>query len=436
MSFNQLLMSTLGQDAHDDEDNLSHLSNVDLVDHLYEQVVAQDDINTLNSNDNDDLLENTTDTDQGNGKNGEDQSEHGTIEPEPEVEEEDEESAAAMENGLETEQGAENDHDHGTVGTTDDPETDTTVGFVDQPPASKKDKVTDDQIRKNRNAAKQFNNLKTKLEGLQSRFQGEPNFVLFMENNFVKKVGHTGPTPASSGKVMVLGKGKLMDLFKTDDLAFDFELMDVLKTGVKGVVPDAQFLKDYTKFKKPSVPVQAVNAAGSTNPSMLHMQMQLQQQMQHQMQLQMHQQQLQMSQYPSPAFFSSPSMVPSLPFGSPTPSTAVVETSPATSDTASLASVAQMPSTESSAVGTSGKSKEKNPPKKNLPRSSLFDHSSDESYDESELVDDETDYSEEDQNFISQIERKNQQRKQKTVVLSDSEEDLTESDHGCEVFGD
>ena len=87
-------------------------------------------------------------------------------------------------------------------------------------------------------------------------------------------------------------------------------------------------------------------------------------------------------------------------------------------------------------MGTSGKSKKKNPPKKNPPSSSIFDHSSDESYDESELVDDETDYSEEDQNFISQIERKNQQRKQKTVVLSDSEEDLTESDHGCEVFGD
>ena len=39
MSFYQLLMSTHGEDAHDDEDNLSHLSNADLVDHLYEQVV-------------------------------------------------------------------------------------------------------------------------------------------------------------------------------------------------------------------------------------------------------------------------------------------------------------------------------------------------------------------------------------------------------------
>ena len=39
MSFYQLLMSTLGEDAHDYEDILSHLSNADLVDHLYEQVV-------------------------------------------------------------------------------------------------------------------------------------------------------------------------------------------------------------------------------------------------------------------------------------------------------------------------------------------------------------------------------------------------------------
>ena len=34
MSFYQLLMSTLGEDAHDDEDNLSHLSNADLVDQV------------------------------------------------------------------------------------------------------------------------------------------------------------------------------------------------------------------------------------------------------------------------------------------------------------------------------------------------------------------------------------------------------------------
>ena len=70
-----------------------------------------------------------------------------------------------------------------------------------------------------------------------------------------------------------------------------------------------------------------------------------------------------------------------------------------------------------------------------------------------DILDDGTDYSEEDQEFIQMIERKNLQRKKKVVenvVLecvehnpvqalpsdsSESEKDLEESDHGCEVRG-
>ena len=78
-------------------------------------------------------------------------------------------------------------------------------------------------------------------------------------------------------------------------------------------------------------------------------------------------------------------------------------------------------------------------------RSEVFNISDEESLDEEDIVDDGTDYSEEDQEFIKQIERKNLQRKKKVVEntpiqampseSTESEIDLEESDHGCEVRG-
>ena len=63
---------------------------------------------------------------------------------------------------------------------------------------------------------------------------------------------------------------------------------------------------------------------------------------------------------------------------------------------------------------------------------------------EEDLVNDSTDYSEDDQEFITMIERKNLQRKRRKVTqtteavdpsveLSSSEPDALESDHGCKV---
>ena len=65
---------------------------------------------------------------------------------------------------------------------------------------------------------------------------------------------------------------------------------------------------------------------------------------------------------------------------------------------------------------------------------------------EEDLVNDSTDYSEDDQEFITMIERKNLQRKRRkvnqtteavdlAVELSSSKSDALESDHGCEVQG-
>ena len=90
---------------------------------------------------------------------------------------------------------------------------------------------------------------------------------------------------------------------------------------------------------------------------------------------------------------------------------------------------------------------------KKTKRSEVFNTSDEESLEEEDIVDDGTDYCEEDQEFIKMIERKNLQRKKKVVenvVLeslehnpvqalpsdsSESDKDLEESDHGCEVRG-
>ena len=302
----------------------------------------------------------------------------------------------------------------------------------DDEPAAKKTKkgksANNDQIRKNRNATKQFNTLKKKVERFQAEFSAETNFVLIMENNFVKKVGTSGPTPATTEKVLVIGKGELMDKFRSDNLNFDLESMEVLKTGVRGMVPDANFLKEYTKLMKGSPPIQLAASAIVTPPRSS-----FQQQIEMQQQLLFQQQQMHLLQYP---FFQQPSMVQSSPFvtGS------GLVTSPAASSSSTTAS-ASMDQTVSASVETTTTAKKKNlSKKKNLPKKSkVFEISSEDedSLMEDDLVDDSSDYSEEDQNFINLIERKNLQRKKKTTltVSSDSDNNLEESDHGCEVRG-
>ena len=59
-----------------------------------------------------------------------------------------------------------------------------------------------------------------------------------MGNNVVQKVGKTGPTPTTTGKTLVVGNGNLIDMFKADELLYDIETMEVLKTGVKGFSTD------------------------------------------------------------------------------------------------------------------------------------------------------------------------------------------------------
>ena len=154
------------------------------------------------------------------------------------------------------------------------------------PPKKKRNEsVADEQIRL-RNASKQFNTFKTKVETFQEAFGANPNFILLMENNFVQKVGKTGPTPTTTGKTLVVGNGKLMEMFKADELLYDIETMEVLKTGVKGFATDKTFLKEYTKSKKRPSPVTALPYLGTQNLFQ-------QQWLQHQQQQLLHHQQQQ-----------------------------------------------------------------------------------------------------------------------------------------------
>ena len=427
MSFDQLLISTLGNDLEEEMSRIE--SSNDLETDLYDQVVA--------------LNEAEKDAHDGVTSSAEDTSDH-------EKETDDATTASAVENagpstnmetGSENETAAPDINDQTIDDAETDPKTaapdieldDQTMNDGETGPKTPKKKSTeaDVQLRLNRNAKKQFNNLKNKIENLQSNFHVEPNFILIMENNFVKKVGQTGPTPATSDKVLVVGKGNLMDLFKSDELMFDLESMEVIKTGVKGMVPDGQFLKDFIKAKRSSVPLQPAAsghspaawqsaAAGHSATQLQQLQLQMHQQTQQQLQLQLQQQQLQMFQYPSP-MFPTPSASPSM-VGSPPVVAGVSRTS---RNTTAI-------SLEPSVTVSSKKPKKKNPPKKRL--SEIFESDSEESCRVEDLVDDNTDYSEEDQDFIKRIEKKNLQRKRKTVS-SDSEDDLTESDHGCEVMG-
>ena len=297
------------------------------------------------------------------------------------------------------------------------------------PKKKKKDSVTDEQIRLNRNASKQFNTFKSKVETFQEAFGANQNFILLMENNFVQKVGKTGPTPTTTGKTLVVGSGKLMDMFKADELLYDIETMEVLKTGAKGFA---------TKSKRRPSPVTAAPYLGNQNvfqqQLFQHQQQMLQQQQQQQQLIQQHQQ---MYQYPPTPFFPHQGIVNSSPLISSQP--LMVSPIMSTQNVRPTSTITQS-SVEVVTETRNGKKAHKKPK-----RSEVFTTSDEDSLEEEDLVNDGTDYSEEDQEFIKMIERKNLQRKKKVVEnatiealpsdSSESERDLEESDHGCEVRG-
>ena len=62
-------------------------------------------------------------------------------------------------------------------------------------------------VRKNRNAQKQFVNLKNKIEQFQKNFGYEENFLFIMKNNFVQNIGSRGPSCALNWKISSLWWG-------------------------------------------------------------------------------------------------------------------------------------------------------------------------------------------------------------------------------------
>ena len=114
------------------------------------------------------------------------------------------------------------------------------------PPKKKKktDSANGDQIRKNRNAFRQFLTLKNKIESFQGVFGADQNFIVIMENNFIHKVGTSGPIPKTEDKTLVFGNGKLMEMFKSNELHYVMTSMEVLKLGAKSLVDDRDFLKE------------------------------------------------------------------------------------------------------------------------------------------------------------------------------------------------
>ena len=57
-----------------------------------------------------------------------------------------------------------------------------------------------------------------------------------MENNFIHKVGTSGPIPKTEDKTLVFGNGKLMEMFKSYELVYEFH--GSLGTGYKSLVDD------------------------------------------------------------------------------------------------------------------------------------------------------------------------------------------------------
>ena len=228
-----------------------------------------------------------------------------------------------------------------------------------------------------------------------------------MGNNVVQKVGKTGPTPTTTGKTLVVGNGNLIDMFKADELLYDIETMEVLKTGVKGFATDKTFLKEYTKSKKRPSPVTAAPYLGNQNLFQQQWFQHQQQLLQHQQQQQQLIQQQQMYQYPPPPFSPHHGIATSSPL---LPSQSLM-VSPIMSTQNVLPNSTF---TQSNVEVVTETSNGKKRAKKNQ-RSEVFNHSDEESLEEEDIVEDSTDYSEEDQEFIKMIERKNLHTQKKVV---------------------
>ena len=98
--------------------------------------------------------------------------------------------------------------------------------------------------KKNRNIKALIQNLKNKVETLQSNNGGTPNFLLIFEDNF-SEVSATRKTSLNR-KIVVTAEGDLKNKFITNSLGFDPERMLFLKKG-RTLENDYSILDEYSR---------------------------------------------------------------------------------------------------------------------------------------------------------------------------------------------
>lgn len=120
--------------------------------------------------------------------------------------------------------------------------------------------------RKNRNIKSVITTLKNKIENIQTKNGGSPNYLLILEDNF-SDVSATGPKTKTNRKLIVTAEGNLREAFKHKTIGYDPETMIVMKKG-KNLEQDFSFLEEYIKDRTSPIALnQAIqNPAGCSTP--------------------------------------------------------------------------------------------------------------------------------------------------------------------------
>ena len=119
--------------------------------------------------------------------------------------------------------------------------------------------------KKNRNVRGQIVTLKNKLETLQEKNGGVPNFLLLVEDNFSEQ-HERGRKTDTNRKIIVTAGGPLREAFKKNMMKYDPENMMFLKKG-KSLEHDHAFFDEYISERMKQV-TSPVNSSPASNNNM------------------------------------------------------------------------------------------------------------------------------------------------------------------------
>ena len=119
--------------------------------------------------------------------------------------------------------------------------------------------------KKNRNVRGQIVTLKNKLETLQEKNGGVPNFLLLVEDNFSEQ-HERGRKTDTNRKIIVTAGGPLREAFKKNIMKYDPENMMFLKKG-KSLEHDHAFFDEYISERMKQV-TSPVNSSPALNSNM------------------------------------------------------------------------------------------------------------------------------------------------------------------------